>query len=423
MTLHQLSFALKPHHVQLSLACLLSLVCACSNSLELETGEGSSRALTLNKSDSSQTLPSGMSCSAPAGGHDPNGLHDLSDGKVFEGWYYRVSDPERHASWVIITALWRDSAGDERAFVELIEGASGRAYRRVFEGPDEGVDLTRLSEGKGEFAFWIGAEDSLYLSPNLISGRFTSDQGDSVQIELEVEACAYWGDPKSSSDRWTMGWVTELPGPPLKWHVHHLKGYASGELRVNGELTRLKQLPLHQEKNWGRAFPSKWVWFQSNSFEGRPDVAIAGAGGPIFATDISPQGYMLGLRWQERFFSWRTQDGHRFKDVSFVVDHYQGLARWTMGVEGWLFRADITITAPVAGLIPIYVPSEGGLALEAVEHLAAELEIELYERAPFGGEGVEGGWRKLDTMSSRLTAVEAGGSFAADEGLLVDEGH
>ena len=406
-------------------ACLLALtlllsLCACSNVLEAEQSTSIEPSGGVGKADVATLGPAEMSCSAPLKGHDPNGVHDLTDGKVFEGWYYRISDPEREASWVIITAFWRDEAGAERAFVELIEGSSGASYQRVFEGPAQGVDLARISEQRGEFAFWVGEEDSLYLSADLISGRFRSDVGELVDIELKVEGCAYWGDPRTTSDRWTMGWVTELPGPPLKWHVHHLKGRASGELSVNGVVTRFDQLPVHQEKNWGRAFPSKWVWFQSNSFDGRPDVAIAGAGGPIFAINGSPEGYMLGLRWRERFFSWRTQDGHVFKDVAFVVDHDQGLARWTMRVEGWLFRADVTITAPVNGLIPIYVPGEGGLKLEAVEHLSAELELELYERAAPGGDDVEDWWwRKLDTVTSTLTAVEAGGSFAEREGLLI----
>lgn len=407
-----------PAWLPLISACLT--LSACSNALEVQDSSAESRQGAVGKADGLSQAPAEMSCGAPLKGHDPNGVHDLGEGKMFEGWYYRISDPARDESWVIITAFWRDSAGDERAFVELIEGSSGASYQRVFEGPEQGVDIAKISEQKGTFAFWIGEEDSLYLSADLISGRFRSDDGTLVDLELTVDGCAYWGDPRSSGDRWTMGWVTELPGPPLKWHVHHLKGLASGELSLNGQVTSFDRLPVHQEKNWGRAFPSRWVWFQSNSFEGRPDVAIAGAGGPIFAINGSPEGYMLGVRWQERFFSWRTQDGHVFKDVTFTVDHEQGLARWTMRVEGWLFRADVTITAPVSEFIPIYVPDEGGLALKAVEHLSAKLELELFERAAPGTEGVEElWWRKLDTVTSSLSAVEAGGSFAEDEGLLL----
>jgi len=252
------------------------------------------------------------------------------------------------------------------------------------------------------------------LSAAGAAGRFWAEGGEEVEVDLRVEGCAYWGGPHDERDRWTMGWVTELPGPPLKWHVEHLKGRATGAVRVRegGALVEegaLTEAPLHQEKNWGRAFPSTWVWLQSDVFEGRPDVAFAAAGGPIFAGDWSPSGYMLGLRWRDEFLSLRTQDGHGFSGVSFEVEG--GEARWALNAEGPRRRVEVRARAPVAELIDIDVPGEGGLELKAVEHLRADLEVSLYERSWLG-------WRLVEVLRSRLAAVEAGGEFARAAGLL-----
>ena len=346
-----------------------------------------------------------LSCSEPSRSWNPNGVHELSGTPQFEGWYYRATEPNSGESWVIITAYWLDRNGDGRSFIELIQGSTGDTYKRVFED----VDVKAYQENTGEFALSIG---DVFFSADLISGRFTDERGAEVALELEVDACAYWGAPEHDRNRWTMGWATEVVGPPLKWHVHHLKGEASGyiEIRHEGEVKRadLSGAPLHQEKNWGNAFPKRWVWLQSNVFEDRPDVAFAAAGGPVFGFDLSPSGYMMGLRIRNQFFNWRTQDGHSFKDVSFKTDPETGLAIWTLRAESLRYRADVRATGPISELIAVDVPADGGLAFGAFEHLSAELKVDLYMRSGLG-------WRLVDSVTSQLAAVEAGGEFT--EGL------
>lgn len=343
-----------------------------------------------------------LTCSEPARGWNPNGVHELSGTPQFEGWYYRATDPSSGESWVIITAYWLDSAGVGRSFIELIQGSTGHTYKRVFEG----VDVKAYQASPGEFALRIG---EVYFSAESIYGGFVDEGGAEINFALELDACAYWGAPKDERNRWTMGWATEVFGPPLKWHVHHLKGEVSGQISVipagrSPLVVELSGAPLHQEKNWGNAFPKRWVWLQSNVFEDRPDVAFAAAGGPVFGFDLSPSGYMMGLRIQDRFYNWRTQDGHNFKDVRFETDRESGLAVWTLRAESLRYRADIRATGAISELIAVDVPADGGLAFGAFEHLSAELMIDLYERDGLG-------WRLVDSVKSSLAAVEAGGEF------------
>ena len=399
----------------ITLACALSAlsVCACASEGDV-AAEGDQSKSARGGSDDSP-----LTCASPPNGFTPNSVHDLGDGAHFEGWYYRVTSPgeggEADQVWVLITAYWRDSAGAERAFVKLINGVTGRVYKRVFEGEAEGVRVGEIQAGANDLSVLLGsAEDGVSLTHEGVVGRFWTEEGEEVEVELSVEGCAYWGSPFHERDRWTMGWVTELPGPPLKWHVEHLKGSATGWVRVRGGGALLEEgevagAPLHQEKNWGRAFPSTWVWLQSDVFEGRPDVAFAAAGGPIFSWDWSPSGYMLGLRWRDEFLSLRTQDGHVFSGVDFKVEG--GEALWSLDAEGLQRRVEVRARAPISELIEIDVPGEGGLELKAVEHLRASLEVTLYERSWLG-------WREVERVRSRLAAVEAGGGFARDAGLL-----
>lgn len=352
-----------------------------------------------------------LTCSAPSNGFDPNGVHDLGDGPQFEGWYYRVTPPATpdaapgtRESWVLIVAYWVDRHGDRRAFVELVEGPSGRTLKRVYED----VDLDAIQDGQGIFALSVG---DLFFTADTVIGRFESEGGEVVELDWDLDACARWGAPDDDRNRWTMGWVTEAPGVPLRWHVHHLKGEARGTVRIDGAARTFDGAALHQEKNWGRAFPSRWIWLQANDFEDRPDVALAAAGGPIFAPSWSPSGYMLGLRWRDRFFTFRTQDTHQFPLARFEIDEENGLARWSLDAENLRHRVEIRAHADAGALIPIDVPADGGLAVGAVEHLAATVDVTLYARDGLG-------WRLLGTARTHTAAVEAGGEFARAEGLI-----
>ena len=72
---------------------------------------------------------------------------------------------------------------------------------------------------------------------------------------------------------------------------------------------------------------------------------------------------------------------------------------------------EVRVRVPVKELIPIDVPTPAGLKVGAVEHLAANLEIDLFERSGLA-------WVWVDTMTTGKAAVEAGGTLARDAGLI-----
>ena len=345
-----------------------------------------------------------LTCSEPTTGHDPNGIHNLGSSAHFEGWYYRAFDPETNRSWVLIAAYWLDERYQGHGFLELVQHPEGIVHKQTLVG----INIASIQAAHGDFDLRFG---DMRLSANKVEGVMWTDNGQRVDIDLEISDCAQWGGPYEENNRWTMGWSTEAPGIPIKWHIHHLKAEISGSITTPVDEWVLSKLPLHQEKNWGRSFPSSWIWMQSNHFEGRPDVAFAAAGGPIFPWLFSPQGYMAGLRWRDRFFTWRTHDTHTFPEVEFWIDHDNRLAKWRFVGENYRHRIEVSVEAPLHELIIIDVPTDQGLRHGAVEHLAAKTVLTLYERRGFS-------WKWMDTMVSSGTAVETGGEWARDKGLI-----
>ena len=396
-----------PKHATAMLCALLAASC-----VELEAPPaayaGAAEAAAQGKADSAVDKAGHteypLTCSEPPTGFDPNGVHILGDGPHFEGWYYRATNPATGESWVLISAYWQNQQRQTYGFNELIHSPSGTIWKQVVSG----LDLQRIQQQAGALNIRIGG---LELFEGGVRGTIESDELGSVALDWNIDSCAYWGGPSEWNNRWTMGWATEAPGVPLRWHVDQLKGTASGTVSFGEGTYKIDGSALHQEKNWGRAFPSSWVWFQSNVFENRPDVAFAAAGGAIFPVSWSPDGYMAGLRWKDQFFTWRTQDGHLFSDVDFRIDESTGNARWSMTAENLRHRMVLSVEAPADEIVPIDVPTDAGLKVGAIEHLSAQAQIRLYRRT-------WSGWELMDTLDSRLMAAEAGGTLARSHGLI-----
>ena len=131
---------------------------------------------------------------------------------------------------------------------------------------------------------------------------------------------------------------------------------------------------------------------------------------PVLPSELSPRGYMVGLRWKDDS-SLAYSRHHLFPESTFAVDEETGFAHWRLVGENYRHRIEIDVSAPADELIPISVPTDGGLRIGAVEHLNAVTEVSLYRRSGLG-------WTLMDTVVSSSSAVEAGGGYARDAGLI-----
>ena len=391
--------------MKLFLSLITILVCSgCAEGLYDNAGDTTGQNVTAKSSGSESDEEHALSCSRVLDEHDPNGVHNMGSEPHFEGWYYRVTDPNTEDSWVIIVAYWLNDSGETSAFIELIHAETGAVYKEVIEG----VDLAAIQDQAGTFDINFGG---MRFSSEHIAGSFTTEDGAEVTVNIAIDGCARWGAPDDDFNRWTMGWVTEMPGVPLRWHVNHLKAFATGTIETPDGQWIIDDFPIHQEKNWGEAFPKKWMWFQANQFEGRDDVAFAAAVGPVITHRFAPTGYMAGLRINDEFFTWRTQDTHSLERAWFWVNERTNEARWSLVGESHRYRVDVEVWAPLEELIPIDIPTNDGLQPGAVEHLAARMEIRLYEKNLIG-------WSLMEEITTTAAAVEAGGTYAFDNDLL-----
>ena len=83
---------------------------------------------------------------------------------------------------------------------------------------------------------------------------------------------AWWPWPVTAISPGIMGWYRFVPRMETYHGVLSMDHFLSGSIVVDGERFDFDDGRGYIEKDWGRSFPSSWIWAQSNNF-GRPGVS------------------------------------------------------------------------------------------------------------------------------------------------------
>jgi hypothetical protein len=203
----------------------------------------------------------------------------------FEGWYFKCVGVSGEALAVIPgVALGRPRdtglGGHPHAFVQLIR-TDGRT--RYWEFP---------------------AEDFRYAADRFeirVAGNRFSDRG--LELDLEGEPGTVTGSVEFDDWRpWPvralapgiMGWYRFVPFMETYHGVLSLDHGLSGSLDIDGERLDVSGGRGYVEKDWGRSFPSAWLWAQTNHFE-EPGISLTLSVARIPWMGSSFVGYIAGL--------------------------------------------------------------------------------------------------------------------------------
>ncbi len=257
------------------------------------------------------------------GVHHPEAFHGRGvSGGFFEGWYVRLVSADRSHRWAVIPGVFRsdDGAVDE-AFVQLIDGASGRTWYHRFDRADFRAD-------EREFRVSIGAN------------HFDST---GVRLDLpQLTGCVEYTEPMdpfpvTRRTPGVMGWYAYLP---IMECLHAVVSFGHGlsrSLTIEGVEVSFDGGRGYIEKDWGRSFPSAYVWTASNHLRDadgeRPGASLMASSAIIPGLGRSFRGSIVALRTPGTLSTWATWNGSR--DDELVVDD-QHLRWWTTGPHGTL---------------------------------------------------------------------------------------
>jgi tocopherol cyclase len=345
----------------------------------------------------------------PAWYHRPRGV--AGRGPFFEGWYFKLIDASERQRYAVIPGVfWGQEPGQGHAFVQVLDGTTGRATyhrypldafcaadpgnnahqrglgaRRVPGGPDDpgndapqrGLEARLGPGGPGGHAFEVR------VGPN----RFCADE---IALRIESPARQMVGTLRFGG---LVPWPVTLASPgimgPFAWipfmECYHgvlgLDHEIRGALAVDGTQVDMTGGRGYIEKDWGRSFPSAWVWMQTNHFC-RLGTSLTASVAVIPWLGTSFRGFIAGLWHEGRLYRFATYSGARLERLAIAGETVE-LALRGRQRGGQICRLEIHAHRAHAGVLQ--GPSRADMGVRVPESLQSMVAARLLHLAR-GGE-------------------------------------
>jgi tocopherol cyclase len=205
----------------------------------------------------------------------------------------------------------------------------------------------------------------------------TLDLGDAehrVTGQLRFGPWAPW--PVTRFSPGIMGWYRFVPGMETYHGVLSMDHAVSGSLEIDGDAFDCDGGRGYVEKDWGRSFPSSWIWAQSNHF-GRTGISLMLSVAKIPWMTGSFVGTIAGLLLDGDLHRFATYTGARLT----CIDTGANEAHVTLA-DG---REDLEVHLQGCTALALKAPVLGSMEGRDAESLGGTAEVTL--RALRGGRG------------------------------------
>jgi len=239
----------------------------------------------------------------------PEGYHDLGPGS-FEGWYVKVVSADLRHRWAFIPGVFRSPDGiSDEAFVQVLDGASGRSWYHRFD-PGEfhaATDRFDVRVGPNEFA-----ERTINVDFPEAKGRL------GILTDLDPWPVRLWSPG-------VMGWYSWVPSMECYHGVCSFGHDLTGELTLDDQPASFTGGRGYIEKDWGQAFPAGYLWIHSNTFA-QSQASLMASVALIPWRGREFRGFIVGLRHEGQLYRFATYTGAR--SVRLQVDDSH--VHWTL---------------------------------------------------------------------------------------------
>lgn len=364
-----------------------------------------------------------------------SGYHfDGSTRQFFEGWYFKVSLPEKKQSFCFMYSV------ENPAFRKKLSPIEEAKYGRRFNGVGAQIlgayDKYICQYSEESHNFW-GSRHELCLGntfkpsdssqpPNnevppedfnkrvsegfqgtpLWHQGFIRDDGRSDYVET-VKSARWeystkpvfgWGNV-SSKQKSTAGWLAAFPVFEPHWQICMAGGLSTGWIEWDGERFEFENAPSYSEKNWGGAFPRKWFWVQCNVFQGATgEVALTAAGGlRVLPGGRVENAALVGVHYSGVFYEFVPWNGV----VEWEIAPW---GYWKISADNGSYKVELEARTEHPGTTLRAPTLENGLAPACKDSCFGDLRLQIWERRSDGSKG-----KVILDVTSDLAAVEIGG--------------
>lgn len=239
----------------------------------------------------------------------PEAFHGHGRSKrYFEGWYVKVVSADQKTRWAVIPGVFLGlDGGVNEAFIQLLDGSTGRSWYHKF-------DTSEFSASANDFNVTLGKN---HFSSKGVTLDLPELRG-SIRFESALDP---W--PVKPLSPGIMGWFGAVPFMECFHGIVSFGHDLAGELTVEGKKVSFAGGRGYIEKDWGRAFPSGYVWLHSNHIDSDPEASLIGSVAIIPWIGRPFRGYIVGLKHSGKLHRWTTYNGAKEIELTITDTHVQ----------------------------------------------------------------------------------------------------
>ena len=268
-----------------------------------------------------------------------------------------------------------------QAFVQLVRpGGSSRYFAAPAEAFTFSRDRFSIAVGTSSFSA-SGLELDLHDEQGAVSGA------------VRFGPWSPW--PVRALSPGVMGWYRFVPGMECYHGVLSMDHALSGTLVVDGETLSFDGGRGYVEKDWGRSFPSSWIWAQSNHFS-REGVSVSASIARVPWMTGAFTGSIAGLLLDGELHRFATYTGARLACLETRPGEADVVLRDA--------RSELELHVHGAATAPLKAPSLGSMEARADEALGAKVHVTLRTMAGgrastvFDAEGASAGVEIMNAL-------------------------
>jgi tocopherol cyclase len=253
----------------------------------------------------------------------------------FEGWYFKVVDASETNAYAFIPGVAMDAAGNRQSFIQVLDGKKrwSHYYKFDIHSFRAASDSFNISIEDNHFS-----NDSIHLNLPGLKGV--------LHFKGNIRWPSHWYSPG------IMGPYSFVPFMECYHGIVSMDHAVSGQLEILDDKIDFNNGRGYIEKDWGRSFPSAYVWMQSNHFTASGiSLKVSVAQIPWIGTSFT--GFIAGLWIRDHLLRFTIYNRSSLRKLSIDPGRIELiLANKNYGLEIMVFRdAATSLASPIRGFM------------------------------------------------------------------------
>jgi tocopherol cyclase len=220
----------------------------------------------------------------------------------FEGWYFKILNDAETKAFAFIPGIAMDANGNKHSFIQVLDGKKRTAEYHRF------------------------AANSFIATPQRFQLQIENNQFSENRLTLDlpcikgsVDFLNNVGWPKPWYSPGIMGPFAFVPFMECYHGIVSMNHTIAGKLFIQGEAIDFTNGRGYMEKDWGRSFPSAYIWMQSNHFN-EAGISLKCSVAKIPWLRSSFVGFIAGIWLRNRLIRFTTYNFTKLRK-SFADEH------------------------------------------------------------------------------------------------------